>query len=70
MEVDPFFQAIYNTDTSLNDQGMFKYLSTYITDVTMPNWNITRDVNMVYIRILYYLAKYSDINDFFTNLLF
>jgi hypothetical protein len=64
------FQAIYNTDSSLNQQPLFNYLSTYITNFIMPNWNTIQDVKMVYIRILYYLAKYSDINDFFTNLLF
>ena len=64
------FQAINSTDPSLNQQPLFDYLSRYITSVIMPNWQTTPDVNMVYIRILYYLAKYSDINDFFTNLLF
>ena len=36
----------------------------------MPNWQTIPNTNMLYMRILYYLAKYSDINDFFTNLLF
>lgn len=64
------FQAIYNTDPSLNQQKLFDYLSRYITSDIMPNWQTIPNTNMLYMRILYYLAKYSDINDFFTNLLF
>ena len=64
------FQAINSTDPSLNQQALFDYLSRYITSDIMPNWQAIPNTNMLYMRILYYLAKYSDINDFFTNLLF
>jgi hypothetical protein len=64
------FQAINSTDPNLNQQPLFDYLTAYITSDIMPNWQNIPPTNMLYMIILYYLAKYSDINDFFTNLLF
>jgi len=60
------FQAINSTDSNLNQQPLFNYLTVYITN----NRQQMSDVRMLYMKILYYITKYSDINDFFTNLLF
>ena len=67
------FKAIHDTNNIiLNQEPLFIYLDEYIKNNIIPylHWQTIPDVKILYIKILYYLAKYSDINGFFTYLLF
>jgi hypothetical protein len=61
------YTQIYIIDTNLNEQPLFKYQTEYITQNMQHMNNALQNYYMI---ILYYLTKYSDINTFFTNLLF
>ena len=70
LDLSQVYYQIFAVDEHLNQQPLFAYQTTYLSTNLQQMDSTGIGTQNYYMIILYYLTKYSDINSFFTNLLF